>query len=552
MKRSKKFMALLLALVLVFSLAACGSQGGETPTGGGTDTPSGGGDTPATATKTEFVYALGGSPNYLDPAIASDSIGSYVLNQIYLPLFILGDGGAVLNAACKDYTVDEDGLVYTFTLNDTYWSDGQKVTAEDFVYGVKHALAFGSVDAQYLTFVTDFVAGSPELDGAKIADMDGLGVVALDDSTLQITLYQPCEYFLSLLCSGVYFPLRSDVAPEGDYTWADDPNAPTNGYFHPTSIDRADRVVMDRNTYNESDKVSLERLTARVMEDMDAEIMAFRTGEIDYATSVEAPVAVSMFGGTDSLDIYDSTINYYVQFNSVMAPNPVLADVNVRRAFMLAINREELVEALDAGDAYYPLYGFVPNGLSSPTEGDFRDAGGDYCGYDPDAAKELLKDYPDGVTIEYYYNQNNMHDTVASVMKRQLAEVGITLDLKTADVRVFFDDRDTQGNYEAARGAMSADYMDSMTYLAMGLSTWQAGYTWGDATYDQMIAEANTFTGQERLTKLHEAEKYLVETQGYVCPLFGYKTVCLKNPNSTGYINNPQGNSFFYFVSFNG
>ena len=548
----RKLLAMLMALVLVFSLAACGSE--PAPSGGDTPAPApSGGDTPApapSATKTEFTYALGGSPNYLDPAIASDSIGSYVMNQIYQPLFILGTGGEVLKFAVDDWSLDDSNLVYTLKLKDTYWSDGQKVVAGDFVYGVKHALSLDPADVSYVTFITDWVVGTAEVAGGKIADMDDIGFKALDDSTLEITLKTPCEYYPSLLCSGVYFPLRSDWAPEGDYTWADNADAPTNGYFHPTSIDRAAKVVMDRNTYNESDKVSLERLTAQVMEDMDAQLMAFQTGEIDYATSVEAPVAVAQYSGTPSLDIYDSTINYYCQFNNVMAPNPVLKDVNVRQAFMWGIDRQAIVDALDAGEAYYPLYGFVPNGLSSPTEGDFRDAGGDLCGYDPDKARELLKDYPDGVTIEYYYNQNNMHDTVAAVLKSQLAEVGINLVLKTADVRVFFDDRDSQGNYEAARGAMSADYMDSLTYLNMGLSSWQQGYTWGDATYDQMIADAAPLSGQARLDQLHAAEKYLVGDNAFVCPLFGYKTVCLKNPNSTGYINNPQGNSFFVFVSF--
>ena len=537
MKQFRKLLALVLVVALAMSMTACGGNGGNEP---------------ETEVKTEFTYALGGEPNYLDPAYAADSIASYVLNQVYLPLFILAQGGEIRKAACKDYTVDDSKLVYTFTLVDNnYWSDGKKVTAEDYVYGVKHALSLGSADASYLTFITDFVEGALQYDGGKIADMNDLGVKALDDNTLEITLKTTCEYFPSLLCAGVYYPLRSDFAPEGDYTWADDPAAPTNGYFHFTSIDRSSTIVMERNTHNESADVHLEKLTAKIMEDMDAQLMAFKTGEIDYATSVEAPVAVSQYGGTNSLDIFDSTINYYMQFNVNMsdADSP-LKDINVRKALQLGLNREKIVEALDAGDAYYPLYGFVPEGLSSPTEGDFRKAGGNYCTYDPDQARELLKAYPDGITLEYYYNQNNMHDTVASVMKDQLAEIGINLVLKTADVRVFFNDRDTEGNFELARGAMSADYMDARTYLDMGLSSWQTAYTWGDATYDQMIAATETMSGQERLDQLHAAEKYLVEENAYINPIFGYKTVCLKNPNTTGYINNPQGNSFFVFVSF--
>lgn len=544
MKKLNKIVVFALTALMTLSLVACGSK----------DESEGGDNTSDVTYKTSFTYAIGGAPAYLDPAIASDSIGSYVLNQTSYPLFQLTQKG-VEPCAVSDYTVSDDGLVYTLTLKDNSWSDGQKVTAADYVYGVKHALSIGSAEATYLSWITNNLVGAAQYDGADVDSMSELtGVEAKDDKTLVFTLVKPCDYFVSLLSGGVFHAVRSDYAPSGDYTYAESADVPTSGAFKYSSIDRADKIVMTKNeNFCDADKVTVETLTAVVMEDMEAELVAFQTGEIDYATAVDAATVTSMYADSDNLDIFPSVINYYIEFNTREATNtnPVLLDVNVRRAFQLAINRQEIVDALAAGDAYYPLTGFVPEGITA-TEGDFREVGGDYVTYDKQQAIELLaksgysKDNP--VTIEYYYNQNTMHDTVASVVKAQLAEVGINLVLKTGDVRVFFSDRDDNGNYETARGAMSADYLDSMSYLDMATTAYQTCASWGDETYDTMIEEANKLTGQERIDALHAAEKYLVETTAQVCPLFGYQTVCLKPAGMTGSINSAQGNSTFWFV----
>ncbi len=549
MKKLKKILVLALALLMSLTLVACSSNTSD-------DTSDDAGDDTATETtyKTHFTYALGDSPSYLDPAIASDSIGAYVINQTSYPLFQMSQDG-VSPCAVEDYTVSEDGLTYTLTLRDNTWSDGQAVVAEDYIYGIKHALSIGSGEVTYLTWITNNLVGAAQYDGADVDSMTELtGAVATDDKTIVFTLLQPCDYFTSLLAGGVYYAVRSDYAPSGDYTYAESADVPTNGAFKYSSIDRADRIEFAKNeNFCDAEQVTLETMTAVVMADMEAQLMAYQTGEIDYATSVDAATVGSLYTEGKEIDMYPSVINYYIEFNTreETNTNAALLDVNVRRAFQLAIDRQAVVDALDAGDAYYPLYGFVPTGISSD-EGDFREVGGDLVTYDKEKAIELLAasgysvDNP--VTIEYYYNQNTMHDTVAAVVKAQLAEVGINLELKTGDVRVFFADRDDEGNYEAARGAMSADYLDPTTYLDMATTSYQNCASWGDATYDEMMNTAASLSGQERTDELHAAEKYLVEETAQVCPLFGYQTVCLQPVGMTGSINSPQGNSTFWFV----
>ena len=299
MKKLNKIVVFALTALMTLSLVACGSKD-----------ESEGGDTSDVTYKTSFTYAIGGSPAYLDPAIASDSIGSYVLNQTSYPLFQLTQQG-VEPCAVSDYTVSDDGLVYTLTLKDNSWSDGQKVTAADYVYGVKHALSIGSAEATYLSWITNNLVGADKYDGADVDSMTDLtGVEAKDDSTLVFTLVKPCDYFVSLLSGGVFYAVRSDYAPSGDYTYAESADVPTSGAFKYSSIDRADKVVMVKNeNFCDADKVTVETLTAVVMEDMEAELMAFQTGEIDYATAVDAATVTSMYADSDNLDIYPSVIN---------------------------------------------------------------------------------------------------------------------------------------------------------------------------------------------------------------------------------------------------
>ena len=537
----KKLFVLLLSLLMIVSLSACG---------GGSD--NGGGEV---AEAKIFKYAIGDSPNYLDPAIASDSIGSYVINQFYYPLYYFSPDG-ILPAAAVDTKVSDDGLVYTITINDNFWSDGQPVVAEDFVYGVKHALSLGDAEVSYLAWITDYIVNAKDYVFANTDDMTDLGVKALDEKTIEYTLVKPCSFFTSLLWGGVYYPLRADFAPSGDYTWANTPGYPTAGPFTPTAIDPAAEITSVKNTYwFDADKVKVDGLDCLVITDMESQLMAYQTEEIDFATSLSAGTVSKLY---DDSELFASgNVNYYIELNMrpETATNEALLDVNVRKAILYGLDRQAICDAIDAGTIYYPLYGFVPHGIVDPVDGDFRTTGGDLCSYDPDAAKEYLAaagysvDNP--LELEYYYNQNTTHDTVAAVLKDQLAAIGINLTLKTGDVRTFFDDRDNQGNFEAARGAMSADYNDALTYLDMPTITYQTKAVWGDTVYDALMLEIASMSGQERIAKLHEAEQYLVEDQAMVIPLFGYGSACLRHTYVTGDFDNGQGNSIFWYVDVN-
>ena len=531
----KKFITLLLSLLMVISMTACsGGGGGETPE------PSG-----ETKYKTTFTYAVGGEPTYMDPAKCGDSVTAEIHNEIWYPLFYLTETGAVANGDCIDWSVDDSGTVYTFKLDPKEkWSDGVPVTADQYVYGIKRCIGYGFDEVGYLTMITNYILNAEKHVGEAVADMDDVGVKAVDDYTLEITLNAKCPFFVSLLPTQVFAALRPEIAPEKDSEWSSTPGYPTTGAFVPTKIDSASEYILEKNpNFARADEVIVEKMIAKIMPSMEASQMAFQTGEIDYDTSAGTDV-VNNPALKDAVRI-NGNINYYMNLNCYTGPE-ALKNRDVRRAIQLGIDRSAFVTALDAGDIFYELYGFVPVGLPDWDGSDFRtnaDKDHKLVYTDKEEAKRLMEsagfNENNRLQLTYYYNQNAMHDTVSAVIKEQLKDIYIDVTLKTAELRTFFDDR-SYGRYDMARNAFSADYMDPWNYMElMAIYNDPEGRTF----FESMELE-----GKERFDKLHEAEVYAIETMCFNCPLFGYGDASLEKTGTIGVINNPQANHIFWFV----
>ncbi|MBR2791272.1 MAG: hypothetical protein IKE12_01250 [Erysipelotrichaceae bacterium] len=219
----KKLLALVLAILMALTLTACGGGGG-------------GGDKPSEPTfKKTFTYSVGGEPTYMDPARCGDSVTAEIHNEIWYPLFYLTEDGSPAKGDCIDYTIDDSGTVYTFKLDpNAKWSDGVALTADQYVYGIKRCIGMGYEDVGYLTMITNYIVNAEAHVGDAVADMDDVGVKALDDYTLEITLNAKCPFFVSLLPTQVFAAVRSEFAPEKDSEWSNTVGYPTTGAFYPT------------------------------------------------------------------------------------------------------------------------------------------------------------------------------------------------------------------------------------------------------------------------------------------------------------------------------
>ena len=542
----KKILASTAALAMVATtLTGCGGSG----------------DITAESGKTNLTVAVGGDFALPDPAIVDDSITSNVLAQCYDGLYKLDkDGNVIANLAEDLPTISEDGLTYTIKLKDGLtWSDGTPLTAEDFVWSWKRAM---TTEGYYTNFMYGYIAGTTGEDGDPYTNMEDLdanmGVRAVDDTTIEITLKMAAPYFTSMLTNTVFYPVKQDEvgSDPSSSEWAqnasaDDPIV-TNGAFEITGVNIKDAITLSKSeNYSDADNVQLETIEFKVMGDLDSQTQAFISGEVDFATAVN----VEQINNDEQLQGHVYAIdpfvcNYFVLVNAGNENDgstdglAALKDVEIRRAISMAIGRTTARNAYGYGDDYsYDLYALIPSGIPDAEGNDFYEQGGHLIEDDVEAAKAIMesKGYSEDnmLTLTYKYNNLATHKAVAEAMQASLREIYIDLQLSGSEKEAFFNDRDA-GNFELARHAMTADYLDPMCYLSMYVGSTTSGNTVDDPEFEQMVNEANLLSGQERMEKLHEAEAYLIE-QGYIIPLFGYTEPFLKVKNLTGITSSPEG-----------
>lgn len=542
----KKILASTAALAMVATtLTGCGGSG----------------DITAESGKKNLTAAVGGDFALPDPAIVDDSITANVLAQCYDGLYKLDkDGNVIANLAEDLPTISEDGLTYTIKLKDGLtWSDGTPLTAEDFVWSWKRAM---TTEGYYTNFMYGYIAGTTGEDGNPYTNMEDLdanmGVRAVDDTTIEITLKMAAPYFTSMLTNTVFYPVKQDEvgSDPSSSEWAqnasaDDPIV-TNGAFEITGVNIKDAITLSKSeNYSDADNVQLETIEFKVMGDLDSQTQAFISGEVDFATAVN----VEQINNDEQLQGHVYAVdpfvcNYFVLVNAGNENDgstdglAALKDVEIRQAISMAIGRTTARNAYGYGDDYsYDLYALIPSGIPDAEGNDFYEQGGHLIEDDVEAAKAIMesKGYSEDnmLTLTYKYNNLATHKAVAEAMQASLREIYIDLQLSGSEKEAFFNDRDA-GNFELARHAMTADYLDPMCYLSMYVGSTTSGNTVDDPEFEQMVNEANLLSGQERMEKLHEAEAYLVE-QGYIIPLFGYTEPFLKVKNLTGITSSPEG-----------
>lgn len=542
----KKILASTAALAMVATtLTGCGGSG----------------DITAESGKTNLTVAVGGDFALPDPAIVDDSITANVLAQCYDGLYKLDkDGNVVANLAEDLPTISEDGLTYTIKLKDGLtWSDGTPLTAEDFVWSWKRAM---TTEGYYTNFMYGYIAGTTGEDGNPYTNMEDLdanmGVRAVDDTTIEITLKMAAPYFTSMLTNTVFYPVKQDEvgSDPSSSEWAqnasaDDPIV-TNGAFEITGVNIKDAITLSKSeNYSDADNVQLETIEFKVMGDLDSQTQAFISGEVDFATAVN----VEQINNDEQLQGHVYAVdpfvcNYFVLVNAGNENDgstdglAALKDVEIRQAISMAIGRTTARNAYGYGDDYsYDLYALIPSGIPDAEGNDFYEQGGHLIEDDVEAAKAIMesKGYSEDnmLTLTYKYNNLATHKAVAEAMQASLREIYIDLQLSGSEKEAFFNDRDA-GNFELARHAMTADYLDPMCYLSMYVGSTTSGNIVDDPEFEQMVNEANLLSGQERMEKLHEAEAYLIE-QGYIIPLFGYTEPFLKVKNLTGITSSPEG-----------
>ena len=559
--KKKVLSAVLAASMCMSFLAGCGnsgsgdsgsSQSGETSKEASKET-SKEADTSAAekgdGEPVSITVGVGQQFTTLDPGLSTETVNRYALAHMYAGLYKkLEDGSVVPDLAAGEPEVSEDGLTYTIKLKDgLVWSDGEPITAHDFVFGINRNLTYGAENG----FVTDkmvrYLEGAEEYLADTEVDLETFsfaGVEALDDTTVVYHLKTPCAFFTGLLCGGGFLPLREDVAEAGFSEWAVEPGYPVTGAYVLDYCNENEKVVLTKNeSFYDAENVTVDEITFQVMPDMDAQAAAFKTGDLDAALAISASI-VSTYENQNELWNRPQQSVYSIDLNSGEKGPEALKDVNVRRALAISINRDEIVKAINAGNFYTPLYGYVPFGMKG-VEDDFRkegDAKQLYQAYDPEKAKELLKeagyDESNPLTLKYKYSNNSIHADVAQMLEQMWKAVGVNVELEVVESGVFYDQID-QGDFEMARYALMCTN-DPSEFLNQWTQAMQPVAAVADDTYDQMMTDVTKIVDRtEYMNKLHEIETYLVEEQVYVIPLFDFNEPALKKENLKGVYMTP-------------
>lgn len=467
--------------------------------------------------------------------------------------------------------VSEDGRVYTFHLRpDARWSNGDPVTAHDFVFSWRRAVMpdFAAVYSglfyviegaqDFYTFREEQLENydpdqhSPQLlwDEAMQRFDDTVGIQALDDHTLRVTLINPTAYFASLTTFGTLAPNHTATVEklitldprtgranfDGTYfTEAD--RLISNGPFQLTQWQSRRRLVLDANPhYWDRDALQTTRIVQTVIGDNDPlRVVRYLDGDFDWVPNLDADLALRLMaaGREDTVGVPRAGLEYYA-FNvrdEVDGKKNPLADVRVRRALAMSVDKQGLVEHVTRlGEPV--AHTFVPQGAvrgyDPPAEAD--------PGYDPQAARDLLAEagYPDGQgfpTLRLLFNTSGSRQRLAVRIANQWREnLSIEVATENYEWRTYLDKR-RKGEFHVARSGWYGDYQDPTTWLDLlrGDDPNNATGYESDAFDGLLKQAAREVDPDKRLAILRDAEQTLLEDH-VIVPLYQALSVDLVAP----------------------
>ena len=435
------------------------------------------------ATDQTFTYRVGDESPSIDPGLVEDVDGSDVVRDLFEGLYNQDAAGNLAPGVALRHQVSDDGLVYTFTLRDNAkWSNGDPVTAGDFVYDWRRA-ASPELASPYSWYI-DLM--SIENGGEVIAgDMDPskLGVTAIDDTTLEVRLSQPLPYCPQMVTHSTTFPVPRATVEAFGSDWVLPENMVSNGAYVLTEFVPQEKLVRSRNPmYWDNENTILETVTKLVISDENVALTRYLAGELDR-TDVPAGQFPRLSAQYPEQAVsVPQACSYYYMFNLRDGAPEELQDPNVRKALSLAVDRDIIVENVLAG-GQKPAYTFThwatagfetPNiPMASMTQAERNTL-----------AQELLtkagygSDNP--LSIDLIYNTNESHKAVAiaiSLMWKQT--LGVETTLANQEWQTFLEAR-SNGDFDVARGGWCADYNEASTFLDL----MQSGSGYNDSKYN--------------------------------------------------------------------
>ena len=483
----------------------------------------------------EYTYWLLDAIKSMDPQINTDTEGSGVLRALFEGLYNEDQVGGLVPGVALSHDLSEDKTVYTFHLRDNAkWSNGDPVTAGDFVYAWKR-LADPKTASEYAWYMELMQVKNASKIIAGEAPVDDLGVKAIDDHTLEVTIEAPLPYFPKMLTHASVFPVNQKAIEAGGDKWTEPGNLVGNGAYILKEHVLGEKVVMERNPmYWDDEHTILTKVTALTINDENAALTRYLAGELDRTQIPAGQYPRLKEEYPDQAISVPQSCSYIYMFNVDKAKGPAaLQDVRVRKALSYAIDRDIIVNnILQGGQA--PSY----NWTHAATEG-FKLPEIDYAKWTQEErtakAKELLAEAgfgPDNpLKLTLNYNTSEAHKKIAIAVQQFWKGVGVDLTLNNMEWKVHTDKMQNQ-DFEVARYAWCGDYNEASTYL--DLFTSYSGHNNGkffSERYDELMKQSKTAADPNPMYT--EAEQILAEEMP-MAPIYQYTKVEMIKPDMRG------------------
>ncbi|WP_070962967.1 ABC transporter substrate-binding protein [Vibrio sonorensis] len=548
MYKNKITRALLMGAGLSLALAGCGDKPAEKQATQPAPQPEAKKEESSNklAEVQELVRGNGAEVATIDPHKSQGVSESHVIRDLLEGLVNQdADGNTIPGVATHWETTDNTS--FTFHLRkDAIWSNGDPVTAHDFVFSFKRAVdpATASPYSWYLEYskmknAKAIIAGE--------ADKETLGVKAIDDHTLQIDLESAVPYFVMMMGHTTVKPVHQATVEKHGDQWTKPGNFVGNGAYVVDNWVVNERLVLKRNEkYWDNENTTLNKVTFLPIENQVAEMNRFLAGEIDFTYELPNEHYKRLKSEhPESLSIVGNLCTYYYIFNTKKKP---FDDVRVRKAISYAIDRNIVSDAI-LGQGQKPAYFLTPEitagfNPETPEYGKLSQAE-----RDAQAAKLLEeagfgKDNPLKFTLLYNTSENHKKIAVAlgSMWKKTL---GLDVTLENQEWKTYLSTKDS-GNFEVARAGWCGDYNEASSFLTlMKSNNTTGGIHYDSAEYDAIMAKALTSTSEEERTKLYlEAEQLLAKDMP-LAPIYQYVKARLLSPKVGGFpANNPEEKIF--------
>ncbi|MFT4822223.1 MAG: oligopeptide transport system substrate-binding protein [Halioglobus sp.] len=487
-------------------------------------------------------YGNGTEPQGLDPHVVTGVPENRLIRAMF-------EGLAVKNpytlepepGVAERWEFSEDGRVITFHLRDNArWSNGETMTAQDYVWSWRRALnpKMGNLYAYMLFPVKNAEAYAK----GELSNPDELGIRAIDDRTLEVTLTEPTPYFLQLMDHYSTFALHRETLEKfGEATdrftkWTRAENIVSNGPFNLKEWKLNRRITVEKSkTYWDADKVKLNGVVFYPTENLVSEERMFRVGQLHYTN--EIPLGkVDVYRAMENSPFVQAPYlgTYFYLLNTNRAP---VDDPRVRRALSMAVDRETLTSTV-LKKAFFPAYSITPPGTLGyqPPK---------LFGHDVKAARELLAEagYPNGEGwpgIEIKYNTSENHRKVAVALQQMWKDaLNIDVTIANEEWKVYLDSV-TQMDFQISRRGWIGDYVDPNNFLELYTTDGGNNNTgFSDPRYDEMILQLapKAKSREERFAIFHAAETMLME-QMPIIPIYTYTSKHLIHPSVKGMPSN--------------